>query len=365
MSMLNGEIVIDLAALQENWRKLNGMFAGEVGAVVKANAYGLGVKPVVESLAKAGCNTFFVSNLSEAIDVRAFVSTASIFVFSGVGSGEHLAFQEHDISPVIVSYAMACKWFEFEFSARPACAIKIDTGMGRYGLNEDELCQLCQQHPLNDLGVTALMSHFANAEDPEHEKNIYQLKMFSRSYSALKRFVPHVVASFCNSSAIFHFPQAHFELARPGYALYGGNPTPYKQNPMLPVISVRLPVTQVKTLQVGDCVGYGSEFTASKQMEVATVYGGYADGVFRAGQRSLFLSFRGYALAVVGRVSMDSLVVDLSSVPSDERPSLGDSVEFIGGKNSIERVALMCQTNGYEILTSLSSRFRRCYWGGR
>ncbi len=366
MSAVNGEIVIQLSAIANNWRTLKSRFTGrDVGAVVKANAYGLGERQVVSTLLEAGCQLFFVSNLSEAISVRAIAPTAKVVVFSGCAKGEEADFERYSLQPVLVSTAMLARWSGYRFAVRPSAYIKIDTGMGRYGLSLDDFYGALKAYDLNALGVHTLMSHLALSEQPSADINQRQMASFERARAAFLGCVPSGEASLCNSSAIFNFDAAHYDIARPGFALYGGNPLSDKVNPMQCVVTVTLPVVQVRHLDGGDSVGYGGDFIAEKAMQVATVYGGYADGILRAGASSLSLVWGREVLPVVGRVSMDSLVVDVTHVPLGSRPKEGDRLVFMGESHVLDEVAADCQTIGYELLTSLSGRFKRVYSDGR
>jgi len=365
MSAVNGEIVIHLNAIANNWCILKSRFTGRnVGAVVKANAYGLGEREVVSTLLDVGCQLFFVSNLSEAISVRGVAPDAAVVVFSGCSEGEEADFERYRIQPVLVSHEMLVRWAAYSFNLMPNAYIKVDTGMGRYGLSLDDFHRALSDYDFEALGVYTLMSHLASSELPSAAINQQQLALFDQAYTSFCRRVPSGMASLCNSSAIFNFDAAHFDVARPGFALYGGNPLPNQINPMQSVVVVTLPIVQVRDLKKGDSVGYGGDFNAQHAMQVATVYGGYADGVLRSGVSSLSLGWGQEMLPIVGRVSMDSLVVDITHVAPDERPQVGDRLIFIGGMNTLDKVAGACGTIGYELLTSLSRRFKRVYVGG-
>ena len=349
-------LTVDLGAVVDNWRRL----AAEVqpaacAAVVKADAYGLGAASVASSLARAGCRQFFVAHLAEGITLRRTLgSGVEIQVLHGPPPGSEAAFPTHDLIPVLNSMAQAAAWAAFAGSSSvPAPAtVQVDTGMSRLGLSPADLGRpgTCAA-----LDVRLVISHLACADDPAHPANAAQLAVFRE----LCRRWPAAGASLAASFGIFLGREYHFDLVRPGAALYGIAPTS-GPNPMRPVVRLQAPVVQTREIASGAGVGYGHSWQATGPARIATLAIGYADGLPRS------LSNRGGAwlgdrrLPIVGRVSMDSITVDASSVPA-ERLAPGTLLDLFGPHSGVDAVAEAAGTVGYELLTRLGSRLYRRY----
>jgi alanine racemase len=356
---------IDLDAIVANWRALAALARpAECAAVVKADAYGLGAARVVPALAAAGCRTFFVATLAEAIAARAVLPPPTpLYVLNGAPAAAGAEVVHHALRPVLGSLADIAAWAGFaRASGRAAVsvALHVDTGMARLGLPPAELAVLAAEpERLRGLDVRLVMSHLACADEPGHPLNARQREAFA----AARTVLPPAPASFANSSGVFLGPAWCFDLARPGAALYGVNPTPGAANPMQPVIELRGRILQVRTIEAGASVGYGATYRAQAPARIATVAVGYADGYFR----SLSNRASGYLGAVrvplVGRVSMDLTTFDVSGIPEDvARP--GAWIELIGRRRGVDAAAADAGTIGYEVLTALGRRFRRDYRGG-
>ena len=367
--MTNGEhcgaiLTIDLDAIAANYRLLRGKLAGaNCAAVVKADAYGLGVGQVAPALAAVGCKTFFVALVDEAIALRQHLGQADIHVFNGLAPGSETAFAQHRLTPVLNSLAEIEAWSLFsKVSERPLAAdIHIDTGISRLGLPPEELDILAAEpQRLDNIQVDIVMSHLACADEPDHPLNRQQLDAFrkARRIAAAARR-----ASLANSSAIFLGPDYHFDLVRPGAALYGVGPLPGKSNPMAQVVSLQGKILQIRSVDTPQTVGYGATHSVARRQRIATVAAGYADGFLR----SLSNRGNGYVgdirVPIVGRVSMDLVAFDVSNLPA-EAAKPGAVVDLIGPHNPIDRIAAEAGTIGYEVLTGLGSRYHRVYSGG-
>jgi alanine racemase len=244
-------------------------------------------------------------------------------------------------------------------SGRPLpAALQVDSGMARMGMAPAEVDRLAADPSLLEgIETVLVMSHLACADEPASSVNGEQLRRFK----ALRRKLPSAPASLASASGIFLGKAFHFDLARPGVALYGVNPTPAKPNPMRPVITLEAKVIQTRDVPKGEGVGYGHAFRARKAIRAATISLGYADGWQRRATGKAF--FNGVPLPFLGRVSMDSIVIDISSLPEGAIHT-GDLVELIGPNQSVDDVAKLSGTIGYEVLTSLGDRFHRVYLGG-
>lgn len=357
-------LTIDLGAIQENHRRLCAELQGvDCAAVVKADAYGLGAAAVGPALARAGAGSFFVALPCEGLALREALAgiepAPRIFILSGFEAGLAADFQSADLIPVLNSLGQIEAWQQAAKAAGATlpAALHLDSGMSRLGLPPAETTRLAAEPArLDGLAPLLIMSHLACAEDADNPKNRAQLELFR----AARRTLPQAPASFANSSGIFLGPDFHFDLARPGVALYGVNPTPGRPNPMAQVLRLQARILQIREIDAPETVGYGASFRAAGPTRIATIAAGYADGYLRSlsGRGTAFLD--GIAAPVVGRVSMDLITLDVTQVPAEAaRP--GALVDLIQPENGLDRLAEEAGTIGYEILTSLGRRYRRSY----
>jgi alanine racemase len=366
LAAAGGILTIDLDAIVANWRKLEKTAVpAECAAVVKANAYGCGLAPVARALAKAGCKTFFVANLDEARSARTAVPTAVIYVLNGFLPNTGEAYAKIDARPVIGDLNELAEWDVFcrRTGWGGGTAIHIDTGMHRLGLTIAEAQGLIPRINAGDHGITLVMSHLACAESLHHPMNAKQLAAF-REIASLFTGVP---SSLANSSGIFLGPPFLFDMVRPGAALYGVNPTPEADNPMQPVVKLEARVLQIREADRGEGVGYGSTWTARRPTRLAIMSVGYADGYFRAGSsndgtRGAEVMVAGKRCPVAGRISMDLMAVDVTDLEKNA-VRRGHLVTLLGDGISVDELAHHFGTIGYEVLTSLGSRYTRVYKG--
>jgi alanine racemase len=355
------ELTIDLGAVQANYRTLQSHLAGaELAAVVKADAYGLGLSPVARALSEAGCETFFVATAAEAVQLRASETDAHIHVFNGPFPGEEAAFLEHALVPVLNSLEQVHNWSAHCAGiGEPGLAdIQIDTGMTRLGLEAGDAARL-KPELLQSITLDLALSHLACADQPGHKMNPEQLAAFEAAagpIGAARR-------SLASSSGIFLGSQYHFDMARAGAALFGINPVPGSPNPMRQVIRIQGKILQVHSVDTVRSVGYGASHQAARPTKIATVAIGYGDGYLRALSNAGTAFIDSHEVPVVGRVSMDLTTLDVTEVP-DGLLALGQPVDFTGPLQSVDRIAEQAGTIGYEILTSLGARYQRHYIGG-
>jgi alanine racemase len=362
-----GTLTIDLAAIEINWRALaRRVVSVDCAAVVKADAYGCGLEPVTAKLAKAGCKTFFVADLAEARRVRAIAPQPVIYVLDGFTPGGGAAFIELNARPVINSVSELAEWDAFVAAQnwRGGAALHVDTGMNRLGITVGEAAALAPRVQTDNHGIMLLMSHFISAEVADHLHNVQQIQLF-RDIRMMYRGIP---ASLANSSGIFLGNNAHCDMVRPGAALYGVNPTPGKPNPMRSVVELTGRILQIRNVPRGETVGYGATWTAKRATRLAIVALGYADGLFRstsASERARGGSalIAGKLCPFAGRVSMDSVCVDVTDLP-DGAARRGEFATLLSEKNGVDELATAAGTIGYEILTSLGRRCQRIYVGG-
>jgi len=321
----------NISALAANWRLLKSMTAGDCAAVVKANAYGLGIDTVAPALASAGCRTFFVAHTQEGVKLRERLRDVTIIVLHGAHEPKLL--KEFNLIPCL-NGPQDLHW------SGPAW-LHVDTGMNRLGFAFGEAPE-----SLKPIGI---MSHLACSDEREHHMNVEQLKKFR----AVRAHYAGIPASFANSSGVFLGPHYHFDLLRPGVALYGVNPSPWQDNPMQRVVSVQVPVLQTHTIQAGETVGYSATWMAERTTKLATIECGYADGLLRSLSGRGFAALHGVTVPFAGRVSMDTIVLDVTDAPPVH---VGDTAELIGEHISVDDVATAAGTIGYEVLTSLKVR---------
>lgn len=360
-----GRLTIDLGALADNWRTLRAISpASECAAVVKADAYGIGLSKAAGALAHAGAKTFFVAHLSEAKTVRAAAPEAAVYVLNGLPPGAAAAFAESGVRPVLGSREEIAEWAAFvAFSgADPAAAIHVDTGMNRLGLTLDEFRDM-QAAGGPGFSPSLLMSHLACADEPGRPETARQRKLFAE----LRALVPETPASLANSAGtlrpVTSGGDLAFDLRRPGVSLYGANPIAGLAAPLKPVVRLEARIVQVRDLAEGETVGYGGVERMRRRSRLAVLSLGYADGVLRAGGGAdgapgASAYFGDVPCPYVGRISMDLIAIDVTDAPHARR---GDWAEILGDHVGVDALGRACGTIGYEILTSLGRRYERRY----
>ena len=361
-------LTIDLAAIAENYRYLAEQLEPKTcGAVVKADAYGLGAAMVAPVLHRAGCQQFFVATLDEGLALRQILPTVEISILSGLPAGAARVAAAANLIPVLNTLGEIEEWRKLcTTAARKPAAIMVDTGMSRLGLSQADIVRLATDTKrLEGLPIVTVMSHLACGDEPAHPLNDKQLMQFK---TLVERFPwpggasPRL--SLANSSGIFLGTDFHFDLARPGAALYGLAPTAGRPNPMHPVVGLQGKILQIRDVDLGMTVGYGATHQFQGRSRLAVVGVGYADGIPRSlGNRgAVFVA--GERAPIVGRVSMDMMTVEIGHLPPDAC-QVGGAVEIIGPHQSADALGEAAGTIGYEILTSLGKRYQRRYLSAR
>ncbi|GKY89026.1 alanine racemase [Sinisalibacter aestuarii] len=348
--MSTGRLTIDLDALAANWRALDAMSGAQVqtAAVVKADAYGLGVGKAARALAAAGARRFFVAVAEEGWAVREALGPGpEIGVFSGHMAGDTDMIHDLHLVPMLNSIEQLTRHIE-ALPGHPF-GIQLDTGMNRLGMEPAEWAAV--RDVVLAQAPRLLMSHLACADEPEHEMNRQQLAAFHEMTD--ETGVPRSLSA---TGGILLGPDYHFDLTRPGIGLYGGLPFEAAQ----PVVELDLPVIQIRDLVAGESVGYGNTFVAERATRVATVSGGYADGLSRHLSNHGVLFHADTPCPILGRVSMDLIGVDVTHL--DETPK---TLTMIGPHQGVDDLAEAAGTIGYEILTQLGTRYARRYARGR
>lgn len=342
--MATAVLSIDTSALAENWHSLNAMARCETAAVVKADAYGLGLSQIARTLSRAGARSFFVAVAEEGAALREILGKGpQINVFSGHMKGDTALIRDAQLTPMLNSVDQMLRHVE-ALPGHPF-GIQLDTGMNRLGLEAVEWAAL------RDVALpqtpTLIMSHLACADEPDHPMNAAQLKAFHEMTEEVA--VPRSLAA---TGGTLLGSDYHFDMVRPGIGLYGGLPFIDAR----PVVELHIPVIQIRDVAVGESVGYGNTWVARSPSRIATISAGYADGIIRGMGPSAHLHAGSSAVPVVGRISMDMIGVDVTGLA--EEP---ETLELIGPHQSVDTVARFADSIGYEILTSLGGRYKRIY----
>jgi alanine racemase len=351
---------INLTAIAFNWERLAKSTDAECAAVLRCNAYGCGIEPVAEALAKSGCRTFFVTNLSEARRVRTVALNSIIYVLHGLHVGTGPAFAKLNARPVINSSIELAEWDAFVTSGQwtGGCALNVDTGENRLGLTVEEAAALAPRLHFLNHGITLLMSSLANAEKANDTRSERQIALFRE----LRRLYRGVPASLASSSAILLNPRCHFDLVRAGSALFGINPALGSANPMLPVVELRARIVQVRDVTPGENVADEEGWFAKRRRRVAFVSFGYGDGLPRSSKNYLHAVVGGYRCPTMERPSLDLLPIDVTDLPDARAARTGEMATLIGLAISIDDVAEATKSTSREVLSGLGSGFHRIYY---
>jgi len=356
-------LTVRLGAIAANYRTYRRMTGpASVAAVVKADAYGLGASQVAPALARVGCDSFFVARLEEGVRLRKLLPQARIFVLDGAQPDAVPALLTHRLTPALNSLAEIAAWSAAAGAARTTldAVLHVDTGINRLGLPGDELAILAAEARtrLAGLNLVLVMSHLACGDEAANSMNAEQLSRFQQALAML----PAAPASLAASHGAMLGPDYHFDLVRPGIGLYGANPQSGGQTLMQTAFTLTGKLLQLRQIDSGASVGYAATFRAKRPTMLATVALGYADGIPRSASNSGFAAIHGARAPIVGRVSMDVLVLDVTDMA--EPPRVGDDVELIGDTVTLGDAAKAAGTNEYEILTRLGHRLPRVYREG-
>ncbi|MGA1801234.1 alanine racemase [Rhizobium sp. HT1-10] len=363
-------LTVDLGALVANWQDMARRSGrARTAAVVKADAYGLGIEEVGETLYIAGARDFFVATAEEGVTLRLYAPDARIFVLAGIWPGMQRLFFENDLVPIISSEEQLAFWMSVlsEYGEYP-CALQVDTGFNRLGLTVPEALALADDvsRPAS-FSPVLVVSHLACGDDPASPMNRQQLDSFRQVSAAFEG----IESSLSASAGIFLGPEYHFDLTRPGIALYGGEAVPGVANPMRPVATAEARVLQVRNVKAGEAVSYGRAMQLTRDSRLAVVSAGYADGYMRS-QSSGGVPLRrtgieaghgfiaGHRVPVAGRITMDLTIFDVTDLP-EGLVRAGDYVELFGSNILVDDAARAAGTIGYEMLTSMGLRHQRRY----
>jgi alanine racemase len=344
--MATATATIDLNAIRQNWQKLRSMSSNDAAAVVKANAYGLGLEQVTKALYAEGARIFFVATVEEGAELRSILGKKpDIYVFSGHMVGDTELIKNYNLIPLINSIEQLSR--HSKLLREKKFGVQLDTGMNRLGMEPMEW-ESVKELALS-LNPVLIMSHLACADDPNHKMNSKQLDIFLTLTNKI-----NINKSLAATGGILLGPEYHFDLTRPGIGIYGCAP----MQDCLPVLKIDIPVIQIRNIESGETVGYGNTWTSPCKKKIATISAGYADGLFRAIGKKAKLYFEEISCPIVGRISMDLIGVDITSLKVDPV-----RLELINSQQTVDNIAEGAETIGYEFLTSLGNRYSRNYTG--
>ncbi len=349
---------VDISRVVANYRKMSSLTNSQIAAVIKANAYGLGAKQVAAGLYKAGCRDFCLAYIDEVVEVRTHIKGARIYLFNSIDSQEYDYVVKYKIIPVLNTWGEIAGWSSHarKIAKKLPCIIHLETGMGRVGIQEGEVRKLIDSGLLVSLDVKYIMSHLACADEPNHILNQQQLRQMHK----LAGLFPQIKITFANSAGLLLGKEYHFDQVRVGCALYGVNPVSVNPTPVIPVAVLKAYVLCVRTLEHDITISYGATHLARKGAKIATLACGYADGYSRALSNKVEGYYAGYRVPIIGVVTMDMVMADVSHVPDHLLDNM-TYIELMGDNITVDELAERAKTIGYEILTSLGHRFKRIY----
>ena len=350
----NAILEVSLKNLAYNYKKLSSITNQSIcAATIKADAYGIGVIKAFETLYKNKCRHFFVATTEEALEIRKKKSLANVYVLNGLEGNELSTFNTYNIIPIINDkdeYKLVNqnikKYKKLKFG------VHIDTGLNRLGIDVNDFLNLTSDQ--NKIHI--LLSHLSSADEGKNNYNIFQNKKFN---AAINHKIKAKFNSLSNSMGIILGDNFHHDLVRPGISLYGGHYNTKMKKIIKPVISLKGKVLQIKTISKNEFVGYNQTYKTNKKIRVAVLGIGYADGISRVLSNNGNVYFKKNTFKIIGRVSMDSITVDISK--NSKSIKVGSYMEIINHLNGIDKIASQCNTICHEILTSISKRVKRVY----
>ncbi|MGD9639500.1 MAG: alanine racemase [Alphaproteobacteria bacterium] len=360
-------LTIDVRSAVKNFLKIKQAIGSKTDCAVaiKTDAYGLGAEKIAPSLAAAGCQNFFVAHVFEGEKLREIVPNAAIYILHGIPENCEDIFVAKKLTPVLNSIEQIKLWqsYALKNAQKLKAVIHIDTGMVRLGLNMSDFKKLMSdEEAFKGINPFMLMSHLACADENNHPKNEEQLNLFLEAKKLFAQRFPEAIYSFSSSAGINLGKEYHFDLVRPGIAIYGGGGVVIDNHfeKMKPVVNLAARILQINEIKDKETVGYGATWKAENQKRIATVAAGYGDGFLRSFANKLTGYIGTTKVFCAGRLSMDLITFDVTNVPLEEC-QVGKFIEIIGKNNTIDDIAALANTANYEIITSLGKRYYREY----
>jgi alanine racemase len=355
-----GFIEINTKAIAQNFKTLQGMLThGLCAAVLKADAYGFGLKEIAPLLHQEGCQNFFVAHLDEALLLRKILKDSQIYVLSGLLPQTSDLFIEHSLIPVLNDFGMLLEWVEHahKLGKNLPAVLHFDTGMRRSGFDHADLNHLFENKTLlKDLNIHFVMSHLVSSHDSQDPLNLQQKDLFD----ALRLHFPNVQASLADTGGIYLGPKYHYDIARPGKGLFGLYSPPSGTHALRPCLKLFGRILQVRTAQQGESVGYGATHILQRHSKLATIGIGFADGYDRRLSNTGYMLIQGLKAPVVGRISMDYTVIDVTDIP-ESLCYVGGWAELVNETLTLDTLAHSIGTISRELSTGFGQRLSRQY----
>lgn len=357
---VSGYLEIDLAAITDNYHALQSKLGSVAcGAVVKADGYGFGAAQVSQKLAQKGCTYFFVAHLEEGLALRQVLPDSKIYVFSGLFPGTAKAFIDAQLIPVINNYVTLEEWLSYAsvLNQSMPLVLHIDTGMSRIGMDRDDVKKMIENWPnFSCANIHFLMSHLACSENLSHPMNLQQLEQFQK----IKEIFPRLKGSLASTEGIFLGSNYHFDIVRAGKGLFGLYQSPDSTVVLKSCLTLKGRVVQIRTAFKGEFVGYGATCTLTRDSRLAVVGIGFADGYFRGLSNKGYMLIEGYTVPVLGRISMDYTVVDVTDIP-ESLLYRGMWADVFNSTLTLDESAKAIGTISREISTHFGQRLFRVY----
>jgi alanine racemase len=352
---------VNLTRIKNNYTTISNKVKKDcvIAAAVKADGYGLGMDNAAKAMQDAGCRSFCVAYVEEGLNLRECMANIKIFILNGIQKEDVEITAKKNLIPVLNDLYQIELWnaYAMKINKKLPAVIHIDTGMARLGLTESNTERVADNPDFTShLDIEYIMSHLACADEPQNPANQRQLSLLNQYINLF----PNTKISLANSAGIFLGDNYHFDMVRPGCSLYGINPIPKMPSPVQQVAKLMAEVIQVRNIEKDQGVSYSGRYIAKKGDRLATLLCGYADGYLRSLTGNSFAYFDGMRLPVVGTVTMDMIMIDITKVPENKLQHM-NYVELLGDNITVDELATNAKTIGYEILTSLGNRFKRVY----
>jgi alanine racemase len=353
-----GVLEINTKAIAQNYCTLRSLLPHSIcGAVLKADAYGFGMKEIAPILAQTGCQHFFVAHLEEGLRLREILKNAVIYVFSGVLPGTESLFVENGLVPILNDFGMVERWVAMAHREKLPCALHVDTGMRRNGFDRAGIDKLFNSmEVLEALDVKFVMSHLVSSHLADDPLNGQQKALFD----AFRKQFPKTKASLADTGGIYLDRSFHYDVVRTGKGLCGLYAPPPNAAPLAPCLKMLGRILQIRTAHKGESVGYGATYSLRRDSKLATLGIGFADGYDRRFSNTAQVEIQGFQAPVVGRISMDYTVVDVTDVP-EALCYVGGWAELVNDTLTLDALAHLSGTISRELSTGFSTRLHRVY----
>ena len=363
---MQGFLNISLNKIKSNWIVLNAASQGKASAVIKANAFGLGMNKIAKSLIEVGCNYFYVANLDEALELRKENTSnkVSIAILEGFFEGSEIIYVENNLIPIINNLNQLKRLNDFNVlnkgNQNLKAILNIDTGMNRLGLNSEEINFILRNKSiLENTKWDFIMSHLANSNDAANKNNYKQLEKIKK----FSKLMPNVKLSLANTCGIKLGSKFCLDQTRPGIGLYGidgngKNINLMSQNLKIP-FELFAPIIQIKNVNIGEQISYGGIETTNKNSKLATIGIGYADGWLRLLKKNSSFLIEGQECKVIGNITMDSFILDITNI--NKTTLKEESYISLIDNSNLENILRNLEIISYEFLTLIGNRIVRRY----